>query len=210
MAILKETYNRVSGAMKVIFGSAVAVGLFDALKGIIKEKSIEEGVDFIKSLATGKGLENEAVYGYILDKCNLTTPERSLLIRASKELRSGTEEEKQAANNFIILVALGDPGEKTKKRPGERIIHGFIHRINEYADDNARVQMIKDNIIHIGTDAETKKKIAVVQKWAIGAWNEIKGFMEQVSAVSADFEQKSEKALREFQNRPLWKKIFLN
>lgn len=210
MAILKETYNRVSGAMKVIFGSAVAVGLFDALKGIIKEKGIEEGVGFIKSLATGKGLENEAVYGYILDKCNLTTPERSLLIRASKELRSGTEEEKQAANNFIILVALGDPGEKTKKRPGENIIHGFIHRIKDYATDDEKVQMIKDNIVHIGTDAETKKKIAVVQKWAISAWNEIQGLVEQINAVSDDFRQRSEKALAEFEARPLWKKLFFN
>lgn len=178
MAILKEASNRISGAIKVIFGSAIAVGLFDALKGIIKEKGIEKGFDFIKSLATGKGLQNEAVYGQILDMLNLKTEERSLLIRAFKELRSGTEEQRQVADNFIILVALGDPDEKTKKRPGEQIIHGFIHRINEYATDDEKVQMIKDNIIHIGTDAETKTKISAVQKWAKETWTKIIPFLD--------------------------------
>ena len=208
--MFRNAYENLKGAFQVLMGSAVAVGLMDALRGIIKEKGIEAGADFIKSLDRGKGLENEAIYGYILGECNLTTAERALLIRAFKELRSGTEEEKQIANNFIILVALGNPDEKTKKRPGEQIIHGFIHRISEYADDDSRVQMIKDNIIHIGTDAETKKKIAIVQKWAIGAWNEIKGFVGQVNVVSNNFRQSSETALNEFQDRPWWKKMFSN
>ena len=210
MAILKETYDRLVGAFKVLMGSAIAVGLMDALGGIIKEKGIEAGADFIKSLASGKSLTNEAVYGYILGNCNLTTPERSLLIRAIEELRAGTEKEEQIANNFVILVAIGVPDPKTGERPGERIIHGFIHRIDEYETEDEKVRMIKDNIIHIGTDAETKKKIAVAQKWAIGAWKEIRGVMGQINAFSADFRQNSETALNEFQNRPWWKKMFFN
>ncbi|PIU07332.1 MAG: hypothetical protein COZ85_03880 [Candidatus Moranbacteria bacterium CG_4_8_14_3_um_filter_34_16] len=207
MAILKKTYDKMVGALKVLLGSAVVVGLRDTLGGIIKEKGVEAGGDFIKSLATGKGLQNEAVYGFILGKCDLTTSERSLLIRAIEGLRTGTEENRQAANNFIILVALGDPDKETGERPGERIVHGFIHRINEYKSEDEKVRMIKDNIIHIGTDAETKKKIAVVQKWAIGAWNEIKKFVGQINAVSADFRQNSETALNEFRSLPWWKKM---
>ena len=173
MAIIRNVYEKLKGAFKVLIGSAVAVGLADALKGIIKDKGIKAAATFIESLATGKGLGNEAVYGEILDRLNLKTEQRALLIRASQELRAGTEKEKQAADNFIILVALGNPDPKTGQRPGERIINGFIHRIDEYPDDTAKVKMIKDNIIHIGTDAETKAKIAVVQKWAIEAWGKL-------------------------------------
>ncbi len=173
MAILREVYDRLSGAIKVILGSAVAVGLFDFLKGIAKEKGAQAGVDFIKTLATGKGLGDQAVYAYILGRCNLTLIERNLLIRAIEELRASSEKERQIADNFVILVALSDPDPKNGKRPGEKIIHGFIHRIDEYPTDAEKIQMIKDNVVHIGTDAETKKKVAIVQKWAIEAWKKL-------------------------------------
>jgi hypothetical protein len=171
------------GAFKVLAGSAITVGILDALKNILKEKGFEAGTDFIKSLASGKGLENEAIYGLILDSCNLTTIERSFIIRAIQELRTnGTEKEQQAANNFIILVALGVPDVKTRKRPGEKIIHGFIHRINEYATDDAKVQMIKDNIIHIGTDAQVANKISQVQEWALMIWEKIKPIGDKIDS----------------------------
>lgn len=167
MAILREGFENVKGAFKVLMGSAIAVGAMDMLKKIIEDKGVEAGIDFIRVLASGKGLTNEAVYGYIMAACDLKTAERMLLIRAIEELRLGTEKEKQAADNFVIIVALADPDDKTKRRPGEKIIHGFIHRIYEYPTDDEKLRMIKDNVIHIGTDAETKTKIAVAQKWAI-------------------------------------------
>lgn len=209
MAILKTAWERVKGAFKVLLGGAAAVGLADILKGVLKDKGIEAAAGFIQSLATGKGLKNEAVYGYILGKCNLKTEERKFHIRAIEELRLGTEKEKQAANNFIILVALGDP-DKNGERPGEQIIHGFIHRISEYPDEAGKVQMIKDNVVHIGTDAETKKKIAVVQKWALEAWDEVKGLFGQVNTLSVEYKKDSKEALDKFKERPWYKKLFFN
>lgn len=209
MAILSGTIEKLKGAFKVLTGSAVAVGLANVLRDIVKEKGVEAGAKFIKALATGKGLENEAVYGQILDRCNLKTHQRNLLIRAIKEMRNSTEEEKTAANNFVILVAIGEP-EKGGGLPGERIINGFIHRVDEYVNEDEKVQMIKDNIIHIGTDVETKKKIAVVQKWAMGAYDQLKDFVNKTNIFSDQLLQKSEKRLADFEKRPLWKKLFLN
>lgn len=210
MAILRTGWGRVKGAFKVLMGGAAAVGLSDLLKGILKEKGVETGVEFIKSLATGKGLANEAAYGYILDKCKLKTEERSLFIRSIQELRGGTEEEKEAANNFIILVALCDQG-GICNRPGEQIIHGFIHRIAEYPNEAEKVKMIKENVLHIGTNAEVKTKIYAVKKWAAEAWNQhIEPILGQINTLSEKYNNSSEKALEDFSNRPLWKKIFLN
>jgi len=210
MAIIRNVYENLKGAFKVLIGSAVAVGLADALKGIIKDKGVDAGVDFIKALATGKGLKDQSVYGYILGRCNLTLIERNLLIRAIEELRANSEKEKQIADNFVIAVALGNPDPKNGKLPGEKIIHGFIHRINEYPDDIAKVKMIKDNIIHIGTDAETKAKIAVVQKWAIEAWGKIKVFFQEADDFSKRIEQSAKDRKKAFEDRPWWKKFFLN
>jgi hypothetical protein len=208
MAILKNVSQKVKDMFKVLAGSAVVVGISDTLKGILADKGIQAGSEFIKSLATGKGLENEAVYGFILDQCKLKTEERNSLIRSIEELRHGSEKEKQAANNFIIIVAL-DPN-KSGKRPGEQIIHGFIHRISEYATEAEKVQMIKDNIIHIGTDAEVKKKVAIVQKWAMEAWQQIKGLVEQFNNLSDTYKNCAEKELGEYEARPWWKKLLLN
>lgn len=210
MAILKTGWERVKGAFKVLLGGAAAVGLSDLLKGILKEKGMEAGLDFIKNLTTGKGLVNEAAYGYILDKCKLKTEERSLLIRSIQELRSGTEEEKEAADNFIILIALCDQG-GTCNRPGEQIIHGFIHRITEYPSEAEKIKMIKNNVIHIGTNAETKTKITAVKKWATEAWHKhIEPVLSQINTLSEEYNTSSKKALDDFNKRPLWKKIFLN
>lgn len=208
MAILKNVSQKVKDMFKVLAGSAVVVGISDTLKGILADKGIQAGSEFVKSLATGKGLDNEAVYGFILDQCKLKTEERNSLIRSIEELRHGSEKEKQAANNFIIIVAL-DPN-KSGKRPGEQIIHGFIHRISEYTTEAEKVQMIKDNIIHIGTDAEVKKKVAIVQKWAMEAWQQIKGFVEQFNNLSDTYKNCAEKELGEYEARPLWKKLLLN
>lgn len=214
MAILQKAYQNLKGAFKVLFGGTIAVGLVDSLKDVIKQKGGDAGVNFIKSLATGKGLGNEAVYGEILDRVNLKTKERDLLIKAIEQLRTGTEKQKQAADNFIILTAIGVPDEKTGKRPGEGIIHGFIHRISEFPNEAQQLQMIKDNIVHIGTDAETKKKISEIQKWAKTALTETGKFLEETGndflKASKRLDKKSKKALKEFKDRPLWKKILMN
>jgi hypothetical protein len=209
MAILRTGWERLKGAFEVLLGGAAAVGIADLLKGVLKEKGVETGIEFIKSLATGKGLANEATYGYILDKCKLKTDERSLLIHAIEELRKGTKQEKEAANNFIIAVALCDQV-GTCNRPGEQIIHGFVHRISEYPTEAEKIQMIKDNVIHIGTNAEIKNKVAIVQKWALEAWHQLESFFEQVNKTSKKYNRSSAKALRDFNQRPLWKKILLN
>lgn len=210
MSILKEGWNRISGAFKVLMGSAAAVGLLDIIKGLLKEKGVEAGVEFIKTLATGKGLENEAVYGYILDRCSLKTDERMFLVRAIEELRIGTEKEVDAANNFIILVALGNP-DKNGRRPGEKIIHGFIHRIGEYSTEDEKIRMIKDNVIHIGTNAEVCSNVSAAKKWAAKVWaQEIRPLINQLNVGAKDFRDASKKALDDFDKRPLWRKLFLN
>jgi hypothetical protein len=192
----------------------VAVGLVDALKDVVTKEGSEAGVNFIKTLATGKGLGNEAEYGIILDRLNLNTEERNLLIKAIEELRAGTEEQKQAANNFVIAVALGKPNEKTGERPGEMIINGFIHRISEYPNEMAKVKMLKENILHIGTDAETKKKITDIQKLVEVAWEKIGDFLENsgddIIKASRKFDKMSKKKLDDFEKRQLWKKIMMN
>ncbi len=209
MAILGKVSERIKGAFKFLLGGAAAVGLTDLLKGMAKEKGIEAASDFVRSLATGKGLNNEANYGYIIDRCNLKTKERELLIKSIQELRKGSEEEKEAANNFIIEVSLGSP-DKNGKRPGERIIHGFIHRICDYSNETKQVQMIKNNVIHLGTDAEVKKKIAMVQKWAMEAWNQVEDFIEPINKLSDKYKRYLKRELDEYQKRPWWKKLLLN
>lgn len=210
MAILQEGWNRLKGAWKFLVGGAAAVGLSDLIKGMAREKGLEMTGEFIKSLASGKGLNNEAVYGYILDRCNLKTEERSLLIRSIQELRAGTEEEREAANNFIIIVALCDQG-GTCDRPGEKIIHGFIHRITEYPNEAEKVRMIKENVVHIGTNAETKTKLYTVKKWAAKAWDQhIEPILGQASTLSEDYKNSSKKALEVFNKRPWWKKALTN
>lgn len=212
MAILSTGWERVKGAFKVLIGGAAAIGLKDILTGALKEHGVSAGVDFIKTFADGRGLKNEAVYGYILGRCALKNDERSLLIYAIEELRRGTEEESEAANNFIVLVSLGDP-DKNGRRPGEKIIHGFIHRINNPAltTDAERLQMIKDNIVHIGTNAEVKTKVDAVQKWAIGVWeNDLKPLIDALNVKAEKYKTDSEKALDDFNKQPLWKKLFKN
>lgn len=212
MTILRTGLERIKGAFKVLIGGAAAFGLADIIKNVLKEQGIEAGVSFIKTLASGKGLGNEAVYGTILDRCKLTNEERSFLIRAIEEMRHGKEEEKEAANNFIILVALGDP-DKSGKRPGERTLHGFVHRITDPAltTDAAKLKMLKDNIVHIGTNAEVKTQISIVQKWAVEAWEkQIKPNLKQINKLSKKYKRSSKKALRDFEERPLWKKILFN
>jgi hypothetical protein len=234
MAILNTAWKRAKGAFKVLMGGAAAFGLKDILTGLFKDKGIELGTDFLRSLATGKGLENEAVYGYILDKCNLKTEERMLLIRAIKELRNGTEKEKEAANNFVIVVSIKETlladgatvaSAATKAttatnkvlnnypatmRLGEHILHSFIHRIDEYQTEAEKIQMIKDNVIHIGTNAEVKTKVSAIYEWAIEAWNQIQAVIDQAEKVSKDYRRSSKQALKKFKDRPWWKKAFLN
>ena len=100
--------------------------------------------------------------------------------------------------------------DKSGKLPGEYTINGFIHRISEYPNEVESIQMVKDNVVHIGTNAKTKQKIEIAKKWALKAWEQVKGFTNEINALSAEYKNDAERELKEFKERPLWKKLFLN
>lgn len=210
MAILKNVTDRLKGAFKVLVGSAAVVGIVDVIKGYVKEKGLEEGVKIVKELASGKGLLNEAVYGYILGKCKITSDERAFFIGAIEELRAGTEKEKEAANNFVIAIAQENPCTKGSWL-GEETLKGIIKHIKSCPTKAEKMQMIKNNIINIGTDVKVKDNVDIVKKWAMDVWtNDIKPVIDQINALSEEYRDSSKKALDDFNKRPLWKKLFLN
>ncbi|MDZ7612183.1 MAG: hypothetical protein U5L10_05450 [Candidatus Moranbacteria bacterium] len=165
----------------------------DIASGIVgkadKVKSFKEGVETIKGLASGKGLQDQYVWGMVLQQCHLSTEQRRLLIESIEEMRLMGNEEAELADNFIIAVALGEP--INGSYPGKEILNGFIHRVDEFPDDASRKRMIKDNIRSIGNDATVKGVASKVKKLVKTYWpkldqeaaNVVDGFNEQLKKL---------------------------
>ena len=209
MALFGKLFRRFKDAGKVVGGSAVAVTGLEAVKRflgeILKEKGAEEAWKFIRASASGKGLENENIWGRILDQCDLNTEQRRLLLKAIKELRA-QERTRQIADNFVIAVALGNPSDEGIY-PGGKIIDGFIHRLDEFPSEKEKLFWIKENIINIGTNAQIETWVGEARKFLVSCY---KKTTQELEEMIKEFNESAQQAAREYESLPRWKRIFFN
>ncbi len=209
MSILRGVWEKIKDATKVLLGGAAAVGISDIIKDTIKDHGVKVATDLFGSFASGKGLINEHFYGIILDACDLTTEQRNLHLIALEEMRdSENKKEVEAANNFIIVVAIGSDGKGMV--PGKKIIDGYIHRLDEFATKKEKMDWIKLNIKNIGTDAEIKGKVAKLRDAVASVWKEIKAPLDFLNEFSSELLEEAKEESAKYDKRGFISKIFFN
>ncbi len=217
MGVFRGISGRASSAAKVLFGTGVGATALGLLKSEFEKKGLEGILKSIKALDSGKGLNDQHVFGLILSQANLSLKKRELLLGVIREMRmSGNQEDRQTADNFVISVCLGVASEDGTY-PGSQTIKSLMDRVIRLGTEDEMKRVIRLHIQEVGNDARAKTKFDAVRmllsKYGVTVSGKVSGSVSSKIDKLNSFLNEREQAIKAeeqaYENISWFRKLFM-
>lgn len=174
---MASLFKKAKGLGRWLVADAVTGKLLGAFRGVISSGASEatkEGLQGVFSSPSGEGLDSEAIFWRIVARLELTTYRRNCLAEALRQMREAKGADEEAADIFVLMVALAPVQEGEDRYPGHLILNDFMYRFSvdgnqdEDHPHQEDVDSLKENIRVVGRDIRLKGTVTKIREWFKG------------------------------------------